>query len=167
MTPLQRVVREAERWGVKVDIMPVVLDRAYEAPFNQGGITEAKDIVWHVDDSGPVDAAALVHDLSHVVVWRKTDLTPDNQDEDAILALDYYVCRKLKLPWGEWMKTYSPPVVGSANRPGLWADTPIVERRRLMALSRSWLEERGIMRNGKPTYGKTRREDLVSAGKVR
>lgn len=156
MNQLSPILRECSRWGIGVKLLGRVDHVAKEkdhgirfgAPMHFGGITEDESIVFEPrtwEREPGMDACALIHEMVHVIMWRRTDITPARHEELEMLALEAECWRRLRLSNGAWMRDYG--VDG-----GEWPELSLVRRGRILATSRRYLTELGLMRDGKPTY---------------
>jgi len=147
----KRVWGEANRWGVKVTWTSE--EPRYEESRGSRTGPYGSFIHWPsgriqiprfwVKERPRFYACAFVHEISHVIVGQDpTDIYEEL--ESSLLAMDYEMCRRLRLPWIEW-QTES---LGN----GEWTGAPLKERRKMLRESRQQAELLGLMRKGKPTF---------------
>lgn len=148
-----RVLRYAERWGVRVVPAGGELRATDVAPLNFfGGIHWPKrTIVFDFDtaaDEGALSACLLAHELSHVLCGKD----PCCVDEvgSSMLALDYYAARRLRLlDWSAWMYDYS-------TGDGLWRGCTTRQRGQLIAQSLAEAVRSGLLdQRGRPTFNRS------------
>lgn len=171
ISAFQRALKECDRWGVPVirvdpkDPKASGYHSKYEAPtFNAWLDDEFCVLFWAEEGEAPLQAAALIHEMAHAVIWRETGLNPDQCEEDIhLLALEREACRRIRGDWKQWMHVFQVlgPELGSTQD---WPASTTMERHRILAKSLKWLEGEGLMKDGKPTY---RQKYSVIRGKGR
>lgn len=149
-----RVLRYAERWGVRV--VPaggefLVTDVASSLNFSGGIHWPMRMVVFDFDtaaNEGAISACLLAHELSHVLCGKD----PCCVDEvgSSMLALDYYAARRLRLlGWSAWMCDY---VAGD----GLWRECTTRQRGLLIAQSLAEAVRSGLLdERGRPTFNRS------------
>lgn len=164
--PFRLALRECERWGVDVlfdHAIPPLAD-THGAPTLAGGVwvcdTENNACIYldgKPDGSESAEeAAALLHELTHAIVYIATGKTPAEQDEMRLIALDKAGCRLTGADWREWMGNFQ-------TGEGDWPCLNTRRRGEMLAESELWLEAQGLMHNGKPTYRIARRDGRKAA----
>lgn len=151
MNPIDRVLKEAQRWKVPVKFGPAPknLYASHAGPYGSRIFWKTGAIyaplVWR--DAGFYEpgfyACALVHEISHVICGIKPSSILDEL-ESPLLATDYEMCRRLKLPWTDWQNE-------SLGDP-CWSRLPLSNRRRMLRESRQHAELLGLLKKGKPTF---------------
>lgn len=172
---LDSVLYEAERWGIVVarrsilDGEPIAHASATHRAFIYAdpSVTDPHKrlipvVVW--DDGTSVRTCcpqALLHEIVHAVVWRRTGLAPNEQSDLMNVGLEVEALKRLGMRWAEWSRRFIiTPVPCGEHRVRRWHATPPRTRAAILDLSRLWLTDVGLMKAGCPTYVRSYSPDV-------
>lgn len=168
--PFNSALRECKRWGV--DVL-VTEDPAYDhldgtelflGPQHHGGICRKTGrILWADPDMDSVQAANLLHELAHVIVWRELGFNPNVVEEPKhMIALEYEACRRTQARFSKAMEGYT---IGRWDEALYWHDHSTVKRGEFLARAVGACNASYLMKNGKPTY--RHQYDIINGERVR
>lgn len=149
---LDSVLEEAQRWGIRVELRRIdpTEEITFPAPRHRAFLTKVDGhprVIW--GDQTTVRRfcpQALMHEVAHAIVWRRTGLRPDQQSDLINVALEHEAIARLGLEWSGWSRSF---VITPERR---WDGTTPKGRAALLEVSRLWLQDVGILRAGRPTY---------------
>jgi len=154
---MDRARAYCERWGIRIDIRDNVA-WTHDGPGMFGLHWPSRTIVMPSDQDVAMqsnDAMYLVHEVSHVLAGE--DPREVNETQSAMLALDFYACKHLRLGgWGRWMQGFAAQLEGTslATKDGEdWPDLPTRVRGELMRASLAQAVALGLLtERGEPTF---------------
>lgn len=155
-----RVVAEAEKWGVSVTlvkdaeaIFAVAMEKnegVYSAPANDAAILRTahgnEHIVWATanrNTHGGQAATGLAHEVAHVIMGGNPSQHSRALEEGPMLAIEHELGTRLRLPWAKYM------VLDGAS----WHQLGKTRQEKFLRNAYEYASLMGLMTSaGKPTY---------------